>query len=138
MRRREFLGVLGGAAAAYPVAVRAQRPAIPAIGFLSSGSAELTYLTAAFRRGLSESGYVEGQNLAIEYRWAEGVYDRLPARATDLVRRQVAAIFASAPPAVLAARRQPRRSRSSSQSATILSNLVLCPASTDQVAMSRG
>ena len=104
MRRREFLGVLGGAAAAYPVAVRAQRPAIPAIGFLSSGSAELTYLTAAFRRGLSESGYVEGQNLAIEYRWAEGAYDRLPALATDLVRRQVAAIFASAPPAVLAAK----------------------------------
>jgi putative tryptophan/tyrosine transport system substrate-binding protein len=91
VNRRDFITLLGGAAAAWPLAARAQQPTIPVVGYLSSVSPE-PEIVAAFRRGLGESGFVEGQNVAIDYRWAEGRYDRLSAWATDLARRQVAVI----------------------------------------------
>src|SRR5262245_16332918 len=107
MRRRDFISILASAAAIWPLAARAQQPAMPVIGFMSSRAPEDSeHLVAAFRRGLREGGFVEGQNVAIEFRWARGEYDRLPAMAADLVSRGVSVLrTAGGDPAALAAKR---------------------------------
>src|SRR6516165_5676725 len=105
MRRREFLGLVGGAAVTWPLAARAQQPTMPVVGILSSASPSgYADLLGAFRQGLKEAGYIEGQNVAIESRWAEGHFERLPELAAELVQRRVAVIVTTGGSSTLAAK----------------------------------
>src|SRR5215475_15926600 len=93
MQRRQFIVLLGGAAVAWPITAHAQQPALPVVAFIRDGSADASArFAAAFRKGLNETGYVEGQNVTVGYHWLEGQYDRLPALMTDLVHQQVAVL----------------------------------------------
>ena len=117
MKRRQFITLFGGAAVAWPLAARAQ-PAMPVVSLVSGRSPEDSARAAAsFRKGLNEIGYVEDQNVKVEYHWLEGQYDRLPSVLADAIRRRVAVITTTAENAALAAKAAPQRSRSSSPSA---------------------
>jgi len=111
--RRKFLAALGGAAAAWPLAARAQQPTLPLVGFLGASSFEASAGRSLlwFKKGLGEAGYVEGRNVRIEYRWADDEYERLPNLAMELVHRRVAVLVAGGSPVALPPRRQRARSR---------------------------
>ena len=139
MRRREFVRLVAAAAIAWSFTARAQQKSMPVIGFLAGGSpGPFGPYVDAFRQGLTETSYVEGRNVAIEYRWAEGRYDRLPALAAHLVSRKVDLIVASgALPSALAAKNAPRRSRLSSPASATRSGSASSPASPGRAVTSR-
>src|SRR5215471_5468759 len=125
MKRREFLSFLGGVAV-WPFAAGAQQPSMPVVGFVNSSTAQAQVLiAAAYRRGLEESGFVEGKNVLIESRWADGQYNRLPELIADLIKRNVTVIMAGGPPAALPQRTPPQRSPSYLRPVTIRSRLAL-------------
>jgi putative ABC transport system substrate-binding protein len=138
MNRREFIALIAGAAAGWPLAGRAQQPAMPVIGFLSSlAPSDLNTVVSAFHEGLNGTGFVEGRSVAIEYRWAEGDYQRLPALCADLVRRKVALIAAIGGTPLRGQPRRPRRPfPSCSRSAAIRSRWGWFPASAARTATS--
>ena len=134
--RRKFLATLGGAAAAWPLAARAQRLSVPVIGFLDTSTvADTIYRVSAFRDGLKEAGFIDGHNVAIEFRWAENKFDRLPALAADLVQRQVAVIVGTNT-AMRVVRTATSTIRSCSSAAAIRSKVVSLPISAGRVAIS--
>ena len=138
LQRREFITLLGGAAAAWPLAARAQQSAKPVVGFMHATASPNDVFVTAFKEGLSQTGYVDGRNVTIEFRSAEGQYDRLPAIAAEFVQRRVNVIAAGTPVAALAASGRPPLFRSSSPSAATRLETGWSPASAGQEGISRG